>query len=164
MSKSLISFAAVAAIGILAIAPGSAIAQADANAAAPTRMEIKSTLDARFKAVDTNNDGTLAKAEIEAANARVAQQASVALAKRMEAEFAQLDSNKDGQISLAEFKAAAPDAKPTPSETTLERLDANKDGKISREEFSRNMLVAFDRLDANKDGRLSEQEQQAPRR
>ena len=162
MSRSLISFAA--AFGTLAMVPAPALAQDDAASAPPTRAALKSNLDARFKTIDANGDGTIDKAEIDAANARVAQQTSAALSKRMEAEFAQLDSNKDGQISLAEFKAAAPDPKPTPAATTLERLDANKDGKISLAEFSGNMLATFDSLDGNKDGRLSDQERQAARR
>ena len=161
MSKPLISIATAA---ILATAATPVVAQSDAAAAPPTRAEIKSNLDARFKAIDTNGDGAIGKAEIDAANALVAKEAAAAVSKRVEAEFAQLDSDKNGQISLTEFRAAAPDPRPTPADETLAKLDSNKDGKISLQEFGGDTLGAFDRLDANKDGKLTQQEQQAAAR
>jgi Ca2+-binding EF-hand superfamily protein len=145
----------------LAASAAPALAQSAAAPAQPTRADIKTSLENRFKAIDADGDGAVDKAEIAAANSRLAEQTSVSLDKRMEAEFAKVDSNNDQMISIAEFKATAPDPKPTPVDTTLERMDANKDGKISFDEFGGNMLTAFDRLDADKDGRLSQAEQRA---
>lgn len=149
---------------VLAAASAPAVAQTDASSAPPTRAEVRSNLETRFKAIDSNGDGRLDRGEIDAANARVAKETAAAMSQRIEAEFAELDTDKNGQLSLAEFKAAAPDPKPTPSAETLQRLDANKDGQISFDEFGGNMLAAFDSIDADKDGRLSPQEQQGARR
>ena len=126
----------------------------------PTRAELVTSLNNRFKSVDTNNDGSITKAEIDAANSRAAQQASTTLAARMEAEFNKLDTNKDKQLSLAEFRAGAPTPRPVPSDTAIQRLDDNKDQKISLAEFTGSTLAAFDRADANKDGTISAAERQ----
>jgi len=144
----------------LLVGAAPAAAQTSATPAPPTRAELTSGLQSNFKAMDTNGDGALDKAEIAAANAKVAAEATAALNRRLEQEFAQLDSNKDGQLSLAEFKAGVPAPKASPAEATLQQLDTNKNQRISFEEFSASYLAAFDQLDRNKDGTISASEQQ----
>ena len=161
MSKPLTYIFAAAAV--VAGAPLAA-AQQGKPIAAPTRAQVASTLQARFKVVDTNGDGSISTAEIDASNGRAAKEAEAAMIQRLEGEFAKLDTNKDKQLSLAEFKAGAPSAKPVPAAGALGRLDTNKDQKISLAEFTAIPLAAFDAIDTNKDGTLSAAEQEAARK
>ena len=118
------------------------------------------TTQGNFAEVDTDKDGSLSKAELEAAQARGQQRASTQLAQRFSQEFTRLDTDKNGQLSLAEFRGAAPAVRSNPNASTalLQRLDANKDGKITLEEFRTPILAGFDRIDANKDGTISADE------
>jgi Ca2+-binding EF-hand superfamily protein len=125
-----------------------------------TRADMLKQADATFSKVDTNNDRTLSKAEIDAAQARTQQQAAGNIQQRLSQEFTKLDTDRNGQLSLAEFRAAAPAVRPVggASATAMQRLDANKDGKISVEEYRAPMIAGFDRIDANRDGTLSPDE------
>ena len=58
------------------------------------RAEMEAKFAARWKAADTNGDGTLSREEAQAAMPMLAQH------------FDAIDSNKDGQISVEELKAA----------------------------------------------------------
>ena len=128
-------------------------------AAAPTtRAELIKTADANFQKIDTNNDRTLSKAEIDAAQVRAQQMAAANVSQRLTQEFTMLDTDRNGQLSLAEFRAAAPAVRQAPANVTaaaLQRFDGNKDGKISVEEYRAPMLAGFDRIDANKDGTIT---------
>jgi Ca2+-binding EF-hand superfamily protein len=161
-----------------AVALGSAPALATAVAAAPakpaaqparpaaqslTRAALTKQLDATFKAVDANGDGTLTSQEIGAAELKVLQQRAGMVRTRLNAEFTKLDTNKDGILSKAEFMAAAPQApaaKPNGA-NAVAQLDKNKDGKVSADEYRSPILSRFDRFDSNHDGTLSPTEQQA---
>jgi len=119
---------------------------------------------ANFDKVDTNHDGNLSAAEIDAAQAHAQVQAGANIAQRMTQEFNKLDTDKNGQLSLAEFRAAAPAVRPPStkaSATAMQRLDTNKDGKISIEEYRAPILASFDKFDTNHDGTLSATERQA---
>lgn len=122
-------------------------------------------VDATFAAVDTNKDGSIDRAEIEAAESRALSVRKAQLIKQREAAFRQLDKDKNGSLTLQEFNGptaaqALPKANATPM---LTRLDANKDGKISAAENRAPAAAQFDRADANKDGTLSVEEQRARR-
>ena len=146
---------ALASAAAPAKAPAPAPAQAQQQA--PTRAAFTKGLDASFKAIDTNGDGTLSTAEISAAELKVLQRRAEAVRTRMESEFTKLDTNKDGQLSKAEFLAASPQAPTTAPNSTqvLAELDKNKDGKVSLDEYRAPQLAKFDKLDANHDGTLS---------
>lgn len=120
-------------------------------------------IDANFKAIDTNGDGTLSSNELAAAEGKVQQQRIAALRSRVDAEFTKLDTNKDGQLSKSEFMAAAPTASSaTPNGAAIvTRLDSNKDGKVSADEYRAPVLGQFDKVDTNHDGTLSPTERQA---
>jgi Ca2+-binding EF-hand superfamily protein len=164
-------FAATIAVATASPALASAVAPAPAaqpKAAAPapqplTRVGLTKNLDATFKAIDTNGDGTLSQAEISAAEMKVLQNRASTVRGRLEAEFNKLDTNKDGSLSKAEFMAAAP-AGPTTAPNgapALAQLDKNKDGKVSLDEYRAPQLATFDKLDTNKDGTISAAERQA---
>jgi hypothetical protein len=71
----------------LAVASGAAFAQATPPAAPAADPAV----EAKFKAADKNNSGTLEGAEVEA----------------YKATMAQIDTNKDGKVSRDEFAAAS---------------------------------------------------------
>ena len=172
MSHPILIAAAMAATaatpGVAAASPAPLVlaavqATAAAPSAPPKRTEVIQNRDAQFREVDTNKDGALNKAEIDAAQARAQQRATAAIAQQVAQEFTRLDTDKNGQLSQAEFRAAARPVKvdPNASAEALKNYDTNKDGKISAEEFRRPILAGFDRVDTNKDGTISEAERKA---
>lgn len=170
MSKALHS---IVAISLLGAAPAfAATAQTPAPRAgapaaaaqpAPNRAAMLRSVDANFKSIDSNGDGTLSAAELTAAEGKVQQQRIAQLRQRFEGDFTKLDTNKDGQLSRTEFMAAAPRTAATPPNgaATLAQLDKNKDGKVSADEYRAPILTRFDSLDTNRDGTLSPAERQA---
>ena len=168
MSKATVFIAAIAAVG--AAVPSLASAQTPAPRAgaqpaqaAPTRAMMVRNLDANFKSIDSNGDGTLNAAELGTQESKVQQNRLAQLRKNYEAGFTRLDTNKDGQLSKTEFMVAAPNKPATPPNGAqiLAQLDKNKDGKASADEYRTPMLARFDALDANKDGTISAAERQA---
>jgi Ca2+-binding EF-hand superfamily protein len=162
----------LAAVIVLGAAPALATAAAQqglgkpaaaAAQAPPTRAALQKNLDTTFKSIDTNGDGSLSAAELQAAEGKVQQQRIGAVRTRVEAEFTKLDTNKDGQLSKAEFMAVAPTKSTTQPNgaNLLGQLDANKDGKISGDEYRAPILSRFDKLDTNHDGTISATERQA---
>ena len=160
--------AALVALATTAPAFGAAAVQPTAKPTAAqtqaiTRVAVANALQANFKSIDTNGDGTLSSAELQAAEAKGIQSRVAAVRGRVEAEFTKLDTNKDGQLSKAEFMAAAPTgASSAPNGAALvAQLDKNKDGKVSVDEFRAPRLAAFDSIDTNKDGTISAAERAA---
>jgi Ca2+-binding EF-hand superfamily protein len=93
--------------------------------------------DARFRALDHNGDGRLARSEWHAGNEL----------------FARIDRNRDNFISNAEFKGGEDDDR----EDRFADLDTNRDGRLTRNEWHGSTAV-FDALDANRDGVLTRAE------
>ena len=150
----------IIAAGATTMALGTAgNAQQAAAGAAPkpvTKADFTRDLDARFASMDANKDGSLSKAELQAAQAKAVAAVNKLRDDRVRAEFNQLDTNKDGQLSYAEFSAGAPTVKAneTPDQLAAQ-LDTNKDGKVSADEFKSPQMAKFNALDANKDGTVS---------
>jgi Ca2+-binding EF-hand superfamily protein len=111
--------------------------------------------------MDTNHDGSLSLAEVQAAQAKEAQQVRAALQAKLRAAFNQLDTNKDGQLSWPEFAAqgAAVKLSQPPATQVLQSLDTNHDGKVSAAEFRASKLPAFDKADLNHDGTVTPDEE-----
>lgn len=144
------------ALAAVIVAP--ALAQAPKPPASPqgpkpvTRSSFIAQLNSAFAADDTNHDGYLSPAEIQAAQARELARIQAAARAKLEAEFRQLDTNHDGQLSLQEFEAIAAVHSTVTPQQILQQLDTNHDGKISPEEFRAPRLQQFDKADLNHDG------------
>jgi hypothetical protein len=76
--------------------------------------------EARFRQLDTNNDGKLSKDELNTHTRNDRQ------AERQENFFRRMDRDRDGFVSKAEFMAQA--------DRNFARCDADKDGKINAAE------------------------------
>ena len=126
-----------------------------------TRAEFIAQSNAAFAANDTNHDGFISLAEMQAAQNRDLQKAQAAVRAKLEAQFRQLDTNHDGQLSLQEFLAMATVRPNQTPQQLVQMLDTNHDGKVSEEEFRAARLKQFDQLDANHDGVLTPAEMQA---
>lgn len=147
----------------LTVAAPAAAQTAPVSAPAPAvepipRATFLANMNADFSKMDTNRDGKIVKAEIEASQQAKAMQE---ILERNRATFDQLDSDHNGQLSPAEFAqfhAAPPPPNGTPM---LQHFDTNKDGAITQVEFRAGTLANFDRLDTDKDGIVSAAEMRA---
>jgi Ca2+-binding EF-hand superfamily protein len=192
MIKLLLGGAAAAAI----VTAGAAVAQTaqPAPAAQPaphrhamkaeTRADVQARAAKMFARLDTNHDGFITQAELDALRAARAQKME-ARAQRFDPSkmFERLDLNHDGQITQAEAesarsqRAAAKGGEPAKAHAAafsglFARADANKDGVITRAEFDAMASQMKARLqqaglrhgggarlmtaaDSNKDGKVS---------
>lgn len=185
--------------GAAAILAGSAFAQAAQPghphasgriAQTEARADVQAHVAKMFGRLDTNRDGFVTKAEIDALDAQRAAKIEQR-AQRFDPDkiFAQIDANHDGKITSAEAAAArnaraqAKGRQPAKDQATgfsglFARADGNKDGAITRAEFDsmgaqlKNRMEKagmrraaapniFATADANKDGRLSLAEEQS---
>jgi len=104
----------------------------------------------RLQALDTNGDGDISRAEVDAAR---------------QARFAEADANGDGAISEAEFTAAmearASERRDRRQASAFTRADANGDGVISMDETGGRIDAMFERVDADGDGIITAAEREA---
>ena len=133
----------IATIAVAALSAGVAAAQ---SAGAPGLGGGR--FMAMFAMADANHDGTITRAEFDAARA---------------ARFAQLDADHNGALAASEMPhwggggaqpAAAGDAQHV-------RGDANGDGSVSRAEWDAESARMFSRLDADNNGSITQAELQA---
>ncbi|HTK57594.1 MAG TPA: EF-hand domain-containing protein [Sphingomicrobium sp.] len=156
-----------AALLLVAMPVAALAAQQDAKSDVEkpvTKSEVSAKLDADYADMDTNKDGKLTAAEIDARLVKSAEAKIEMLKKERDAAFAKLDANGDGSISHAEFneKAKLPTIKDADAKPFLDRFDANKDGEISLEEFRTPTMANFARMDLNHDGTVTPAEANAP--
>lgn len=139
-----------------------------------------------FGMLDTDEDGVLTAAELDAPRQTMLRQRDFEKAL-FEGVFAERDTNKNGWLSLAEYRGGAgldeatlfrkldtdrngrvsrseflkalPAATPLKVDSAMGDYDSNKDGKISRSEFQALAVAEFDRMDLNKDGVIRGAEQ-----
>ena len=154
------------ALGALAAAAPAQAAQAAKEPQPARKADLQKRLDARFAQMDTSKDGSLTRAEVEAAHASFVKLTRAVVTRQMRQEFTAADSNKDGKISLAEMTAAAPPSGKASAAKAFERFDSNKDGQVSPAELTAAApnvkLTGADefmrRFDADKDGKVTSAE------
>jgi Ca2+-binding EF-hand superfamily protein len=154
------------------------------------RTDVAANVQKMFARLDTNKDGFITKAEIDAIEAQRTAKLEQRAAKFDPSKiFDRIDANHDGKITVAEEQAAhaqrvqAKGGKPAVAQATgfrglFARADANKDGIVTRAEFDatgaqlkarmekagmhRGFAGAmFEAADTNKDGKVSLAEAQA---
>lgn len=97
-----------------------------------------------FATFDTDGDGSVTLAELEALEA---------------AQFTQTDIDGDGALSAEELTAAAGGRGGDRATQMLERLDENQDGLLQQAELSRRSgAQMFERVDADADGIITQAE------
>lgn len=131
------------------VTPAALLAQATAPQSV-ARATIVANAEAEFARVDTNKDGQMSRAEIEASQLKVI---TARVNARNKALFAEFDADKNGQITRAEFDRASP--APKPDATPVLRIDANKDGQISLAEHRNATIDTFTKIDADKNGLIT---------
>ena len=132
---------------IAALAAAAALIPTLAVAAPADRAaRVDSMIQQRFDAVDTNRDGKIDAAEIEAERA---------------ARFAAVDRNKDGTIDQAEFEQMVEQRRQQAIQARFQRSDADKSGTLSAAEFDKRSADMLTRLDTDKDGAISLEEMRA---
>lgn len=124
------------------------------------RAEVDAAQAERFAKADTNGDGALSAEEMHAARAEHREGRK---GKRRgghgRADFDTLDADKDGSITRAEWDAAKSARMDRRQARMMDRLDTNKDGLIQQSELGGGFADRlFERLDADEDGRISKAE------
>jgi Ca2+-binding EF-hand superfamily protein len=186
------------AAAVAAVAGGAAVAQTAKPAAHgqrgfamknETRADVQANVQKMFAKLDTNHDGFITAAEIDAVQAQRAERMK-ARADRFDPSkaFARLDSNHDGKITPDEVEAArdrrieAKGGQPAATHTNsfrglFARADANKDGAVTAAEFNtvgEQLKARMEKAgmphgmgarmltaaDTNKDGKVSPAEEQ----
>jgi hypothetical protein len=103
-------------------------------------MAFVARAEALMERFDTDGDGTVTQAEIDAARA---------------AELAEYDADGDGNLTLEEYQAFWLDRVYERMVDSFQALDANGDGEITVEEFNAGLANIVARLDQNGDGGLN---------
>lgn len=98
-----------------------------------------------FEEIDTDGNGEVTKAEIQAMK---------------DAHFAKADADGDGKLTLEEMQARAREHANERAARMLERFDTDKDGALSKDELPqpRRAGKMFDRMDADGSGGISKAE------
>lgn len=162
-------FSALAALAVLA-SPASAQSKPASAKAVPTvpaknkgisREDYLKNADQEFKNIDSNGDGLVDDAEIEAAGQSVVQARLIAQNKAL---FERLDTDRNGMLSPAEFAVLAGRKMKIDARPMLKKFDTNNDGRISALEFKTGKVTKFNELDLDHNGTLSPDEIQASRK
>lgn len=119
------------------------IIAAGAAAIALAGVALASPGQDRLAQVDTNKDGQVQVAEIQA---QAAQRA------------ARIDADADGKITIDEVKAHREKLREEREQARFERMDANGDGSVSTEEFAIAQSSHAAKLDINGDGVIAKEE------
>ncbi len=96
-----------------------------------------------FQRIDTNNDGRLSLAEMQAAASQ---------------RFDKKDANKDGFLTANETR------RPERFQKRLSKKDTNGDQKLSKQEMLAAIKAQYLKMDANRDGAVTKEEMQALRK
>ena len=137
---------------------GAMAAQLDTNQDGQVSVaELQAGRSARFQQADLNGDGSLDLSELQ-------NQRDTRRAQRHAARYQELDTDGNGLITVAEFQNGHPVAMAGTSATLFGLADTNADNLLSQAEF--NVLASpqgrqwkrFARLDTDGDGKVSADE------
>lgn len=103
-------------------------------------------LEKLFSEADTNHDGKVTRAELDAVRAK---------------HFAAMDTNHDNVIDAQEASAWQAKHRATIAGDRFKQLDKNGDGALSADEVPPGLQQRFGRVDANGDGRITAEEMAA---
>ena len=172
----------VAALAAAAISPALAQPPAQDHAAMAmqpmTRADVIRMVQDHFAMLDTNKDGFVTQAEMDAAKGAMHERMMKHREQRGDAMFDRMDANHDGSVTRSEFDAAhqamaagmgegghAMGMRMMHGGSMVAHLfamaDADKDGRISLQEATNAAAAHFDQADANHDGTLSPDEMQS---
>ena len=193
MKKLLIGSAALiaSAAAIAQVAPAASSAPQAKAAKVHTRAEVQAKVSEHFARLDTNRDGSVTKAEADAARAahraQFTERGQERREDRREQAFERMDGNSDGAISRAEWDAHAAQRQQRVAARDrdgdgrrdgrrwagggmhalgghmFEMADANKDGRVTLQEAQAAALRHFDMADANRDGQITPEERRQVR-
>ena len=170
LSKGHVSFALVIALGAAHSGSGHRRRRAGSEGAAergpgaPTRAALIKGLDATFKAVDTNGDGSLSAAELGPPRPRSSSSAWSPLRGQRRGGVRQARHQQGRSAEQGRVHGRRAHLRQSPNGAAIvAQLDKNKDGKVSPTNIGRRGWRAFDKLDTNHDGTLSATERQAAR-
>jgi len=98
-----------------------------------------------IKAMDTNGDGVISRAEFDAFHAN---------------RFKEMDANGDGKLTPDEITTERNKILKNGQDKRFDAADANHDGMLTREETKKNPMLFrhFDEMDANHDGKVTREE------
>lgn len=118
-----------------------------------TQAEVKTHAEARFTAADTNGDGALDAAEMQAARTERG-------GKKSQRMLEKYDADKSGALDAAELEKAANDRGGKGGDRRMKRMDADGDGKLTMAEMQgkHDPAKMFEKLDADGNGTLSAEE------
>ncbi len=123
-----------------------------------------------FNKVDADQDGSVTKAEAEAAR----DQMITRMKERTDQAFTKSDKNNDGKVTKDEFSEFAQAGRPGRNNADpyrhaegrkrwFDMIDANHDGTISKAESEAATDKRFARLDADRNGKVTQEEMKAAR-
>ncbi len=103
--------------------------------------------EALFDKFDTNKDGKISKAEVDAAEAD---------------QLKKYDKDGDGTLSLSEYQALFDDQMHEPMVRAFQAFDRDGDGKVTIDELTGRLDRLVQRLDHNNDGVIDQNELAGP--
>lgn len=193
MKKLLIGGAALLA-SAAAIAQVAPVQQVQTGPAAKvhTRAEVQAKIAQHFAKLDTNRDGSLTKAEADAARQALRSQRGERRAERREDRrenaFARMDTDRNGAISRAEWDSASAQRAQRVAARDhdgdgrregrkgghgggmggfgghmFDMADGNRDGRVTLQEAQAVALRHFDMADVNRDGQITPDERKQMR-
>lgn len=179
VSRAALCLAALAIPAAIVVAqPGDAPRKPMRHAPPQTKAEAEAQAMALFDRIDADHDGSVTRAEADAALSRMHARMAEKMKGWRDARFARMDANKDGSISRSEYDAAGAErprlamrdaptppgpghdgvAPPPPPHPPMMAMRGMGRGRMGDAMMTGPM---FDRIDTDHDGRISRAEAKA---